>query len=216
MKRLFFGIIFISLFSSVQAQEPRIYYGIGAGFNVSDMTYKPAPGFYSQIYPDAKFGFNGYGFISLPVVKQYSVQGEIGYYGLGSKINNLANGFNFQDETTSINYLTISILPKITVKGTGLSFFLGPSFGIKVSSTATLSGSVDPNEPVGGLYANNDYKSFDVFGFLGAEYYFANGLGISARYMQGLANIAGPSYGDGKVFNRAFTFSIAYRIFKAK
>jgi outer membrane protein with beta-barrel domain len=213
MKGIFFNIIFIFLFSSIQAQEEsHLKYGLGAGFNVSDMTYKAAPHFYNGIYPDAKFGFNGYVFLGIPVYKVYSVQTEIGYYGLGSKIVNIQNGSNPQNETTDLNYLTISVLPKITFKGTTLSFFLGPSLGIKLNSKAVLSESTDPGGPSGGDYANNDYKSVDVFGFVGAEYFLPNGFGVSVRYMQGLADIAGPSYGDGKIFNRAFTFSIAYQL----
>jgi hypothetical protein len=215
MKRLLFSIVLISLFSAIQAQTNGLTYGLGAGFNVSDMTYKAAVGFYNGVYPDAKFGFNGYLFASLPVYKSYSVQGEIGYYGLGSKINDVSVGTGVQNETTELNYLTISILPKITIKGTALSFFIGPSLGIKLSSKAVLTEANDPGETIGGAYAPNDYKSVDVFGFVGAEYFLSNGFGISARYMQGLADIAGPSYGDGKVFNHAFTFSVAYR-FKSK
>jgi hypothetical protein len=212
MKRLFFIIGLFYFLSSAEAQTANITYGAGAGFNVSSMTYKAAVGFYNEIYPDAKFGFNGYLFADLPLYKSYSVQGEIGYYGLGSKINDVSVGSGFQNETTEINYLTISVLPKITIKGTSLSFFIGPSLGIKLSSKAVLTQISDPDEIIGGAYANNDYKSVDVFGFVGAEYFLANGFGISARYMQGLSNIAGPSYGDGKAYNHAFTFSIAYRL----
>jgi hypothetical protein len=214
MKRLLLAVLLFSFFTSTQAQETGLTYGVGAGFNVSDMTYKAAPGFYSGIYPNPKFGFNGYLFVDVPIIKKFSVQTEIGYYGMGSEINNVQNGDKFQNETTSINYLTFSILPEYTFKGSSFSLFLGPSLGLKLNSSIFFSGSENLNEPVGGE-ATNDYTSIDVFGFVGMQYFFKNGLGMNVRYMQGLGDIAGPTYGDGKVFNRAFTFSLTYRL-KAK
>jgi hypothetical protein len=224
VKRILLVALIISLVATLQAQtplvkavqdqKPQMTFGIGAGLNISNMTYKPAPGFYNGIYPDWKPGFSGYLFWGLPLNNKYWVQTELGYYGLGSKIDNKSNGFNFQNETTGMNYLTLSVLPKLIIKKSGLAFLIGPSMAYKLSSTASLSGSVNPNNPVGGLYANNDYKSFEVFGILGLQYDFPAGLGISARYMQGLVNVAGDSYGDAKVFNHAFIFSVSYRLMK--
>jgi Outer membrane protein beta-barrel domain len=224
VKRLLLVALIISFVITLQAQTPivttlrdqtpQMTYGIGAGLNISNMTYKPAPGFYNGIYPEWNPGFSGYIFLGLPLNKKYWIQMELGYYGLGSKIDNKSNGFNFQNETTGMNYLTLAVLPKLIIKKSGLAFLIGPSMAYKLSSTASLSGSVNPNDPIGGIYANNDYKSFEVFGILGLQYDFPAGLGISARYMQGLVNVAGDSYGDAKVFNHAFTFSVSYRFTK--
>jgi hypothetical protein len=202
------------LVTPLQEQKPQMTFGIGAGLNISNMTYKPAPGFYNGIYPDWKPGFNGYIFLGLPLNNKYWIQTELGYYNMGSKIDNKSNGFNFQNETTGMNYRTLAVLPKLIIKKSGLAFLIGPAMAYKLSSTASFSGSVNPNNPVGGISANNDYKSFEVFGILGLQYDFPAGLGISARYMQGLVNVAGDSYGDAKVFNHSFTFSVSYRLMK--
>ena len=87
----------------------------------------------------------------------------------------------------------------------------GPEFGFMVSAKNKLK-----NESNGDSSTSDNYKdNFNTFNFgigLGAGYYFTPNLGITARYVAGLTDIAEnrPS-GSDAVRNNVFQVGLAYK-----
>ena len=104
--------LLLATFFSSQAQKRNITYGIAAGINIADAKYE----FFQPVISDPKIGFNGYLYLNLPFSNQFSLQSELGYYSLSSKVNNHAMGFNFVDETLSVNYINFTELAHFTLK----------------------------------------------------------------------------------------------------
>jgi len=202
MKRvLLISILFASL-SSVQAQKSNFKFGLAAGINVANITDHSES---ASVSFSSRIGFKGNLFFELPVSKNFSIQPELGYDGLGFKVDAGSLGLGGGEFTSSLNYLTFSLLPKIDVNQTGLSFFAGPSVGLLLSSRATDNMGNSGN-------SDGDFNSIDVFGVVGAEYFFPTGVGFSVRYMGGLTNIAKDTQDGESVHNHAWSFMIAYKI----
>jgi hypothetical protein len=199
MKKLLLISFLFTAFSSAQAQKNEFIFGVGAGINIANITDKFDGGTFT---PDARVGFKGYIFFDVPVTQVFAIQPELGYDGLGFKYTDPGSS---QTYSAQINYLTVSVLPKFKVKGTGLSFIFGPSLGLLLNANVS-----DSHGNSGGV--TNNYNSVDLFAVAGAQYFLPVGLGFSARYMGGLTNIAKGTLGDETVHNNAWTFTIAYRI----
>jgi Outer membrane protein beta-barrel domain len=201
MKKLVVFAIFCSVFSSPRAQETGSF-GISAGINVANMSFK-ASGVSASF--SSLVGFKGYVFYDLPLGGSFSLQNEFGYDGMGTKITDPNSGDKL---TEAVNYLTLSILPKYNVSQTGLSFFAGPSLGFLLNAKSTEGGQSSSD--------TDGYNSIDLFGVVGAEYFFPMGLGITARYMGGLTNVAKGTTSDESAHNSAFSFTLAYKFNSGK
>jgi Outer membrane protein beta-barrel domain len=201
MKKLAVLVILFLAFTSLRAQEiPAI--GVSAGINVANMTFK-ASGVSASF--TSHVGFKGYVFYDLPLGSNFSLKNELGYDGMGTEIKDPNSG---DKATEAINYLTLSILPKYNVQQTGLSFFAGPSLGFLLNAKSTEGGQSASD--------TDSYNSIDLFGVVGAEYFFPMGLGITARYMGGLTNIAKGTTSDESAHNSAFSFTLAYKFNSGK
>src|SRR5450755_3558125 len=127
MKKLVFLAILCSAAFTIQAQETGTF-GISAGINVANMTFK-SQGVSASL--TSTVGFKGFVFYDLPLGGSFSLENELGYDGMGTK---------FKDPTTSetnsetLGYLTLAVLPKFNVQNTGLSIFAGPSLGFLLSA----------------------------------------------------------------------------------
>ncbi len=201
MKKLVVFAIFCSAFSALKAQETGSF-GISAGINVANMSFK-ASGVSASF--SSLVGFKGYVFYDLPLGGNFSLQNEFGYDGMGTKITDPNSGDKL---TEAVNYLTLSILPKYNVSQTGLSFFAGPSLGFLLNAKSTEGGQSASD--------TDNYNSVDLFGVVGAEYFFPMGLGITARYMGGLTNIAKGTASGETAHNTAFSFTLAYKFNSGK
>ena len=201
MKKLVVLIISFSAFSSLRAQEtPNI--GISAGINVANMTFN-ASGVSASF--TSLVGFKGYVFYDVPLGKSFSLKNEFGYDGMGTVIKDPNSGDQL---TEAVNYLTLSILPKYNVSETGLSFFAGPSISFLLNAKSSEAGMSQSD--------TDSYNSVDLFGVVGAEYFFPMGFGITARYMGGLTNIAKGDTNGGTAHNSAFSFTLAYKFNSGK
>ncbi len=195
MKKLVFLAIFCSVIISVNAQETGSF-GISAGINVANMTFK-SQGVSASL--TSVVGFKGSVFYDLPLGSNFSLKNELGYDGMGTKLTDPGTGDQYSE---AINYLTLSVLPKFNVQQTGLSIFAGPSLGFLLNAKSTGGGMTTSD--------TDNYNSIDLFGVIGAEYFFPMGFGITARYMAGLTNIAKDA-NDGTAHNSAFSFTLAYK-----
>jgi outer membrane immunogenic protein len=201
MKKLVFFAILCSGVISVNAQETGSF-GISAGINVANMTFK-SQGVSASL--TSVVGFKGYIFYDLPLGGSFSLKNELGYDGMGTKLTDPNTGDQYSE---AVNYLTLSILPKFNVQETGLSFFAGPSLGFLLNAKSTGGGMSQSD--------TDSYNSVDLFGTVGAEYFFPMGFGISARYMGGLTNIAKGAASGETAHNSAFSFTLAYKFSSGK
>jgi outer membrane immunogenic protein len=200
MKKLVVIAILCSVFSSLRAQQTASF-GVSAGINIANMSFN-ASGVSASF--SSLVGFKGYVFYDVPLGGNFSLENELGYDGMGTKITDPGTGDKL---TEAVNYLTLSILPKYNVSQTGLSFFAGPSIGFLLNAKSTEGGQSASD--------TDSYNSVDLFGVVGAEYFFPMGLGITARYMGGLTNIAKDANG-GTAHNSAFSFTLAYKFGSGK
>jgi outer membrane immunogenic protein len=201
MKKLLIVAFLFSAVYSLQAQGTGTF-GISAGINVANMTFKSqgvSASFTSVV------GFKGFVFYDVPLGSSFSLQNELGYDGMGTKFTDPNTGDQFSE---AVNYLTLSILPKYNVQHTGLSFFAGPSISFLLNAKSTGGGTSQSD--------TDTYNSVDLFGVIGTEYFFPGGFGITARYMGGLTNIAKGTSNGESAHNSAFSFTLAYKFNQGK
>ncbi len=196
MKKLVAIVILFSAVSSLRAQETGSF-GISAGINVANMSIKSQG---VSVSLTSLIGFKGYVFYDLPLGGSFSLENELGFDGMGTKLNDPNSGDTY---TESLNYLSLAILPKYNVQGTGLSLYLGPSLGYLLSAKSSGGGQSSSD--------TDSYNSIDVFGQVGASYFLPMGFGLSARYMFGLTNIAKDAQSGESAHNNAFSITLAYK-----
>ena len=177
-------------------------FGIGAGMNMATMLYNSTNADFPTYY---KPGFSAGLFADFPIIKEISLQTEIGYHVLGCRMGDFSTGQNIT-RSVNLQYLSLAFLPKWHIGQTGFALFAGVSFSYNLNTR------IYHNDYSSGVYVQNIFLSGDIFGIAGAEYDLPCGLGFSLRYMQGMLNIA-KNYGAvGYVFNRAFEFLVVFRI----
>ena len=194
MKRLLFAGILISALSSVKAQGPGTF-GVSAGINVANMSVKSEG---VSVSLTSKVGFKGYVFYDLPLGSSFSLENELGYDQMGAKLSSQGT-----ELSSSIDYITLSVLPKYNVQETGLSFFIGPSLGFLMSAKSSYNGQSSDDK--------DSYNSINLSGVVGASYYLPMGFGLTARYMGGLTNIAKDTQDGSSAHISAWSFTLAYR-----
>jgi hypothetical protein len=183
--------------------QEKIQFGIHAGVNIASMTDKSS-GVSSTI--SSKAGINAGVDVSIPVSPEFVVQPELSYSQMGGKVSAAASGAS-ADVSLNLNYLSLPVLFKYKVPNSGLGIYIGPQFGYLMSA----SGSASLNGQSGSISVKDQFKSSDVSGVFGAEYYFAQGFGISARYQLGFVNVSQAASSGETVNNHGFAFTIGYR-----
>ncbi|NIF05256.1 PorT family protein [Chryseobacterium sp. Tr-659] len=198
MKKIFFGLaLIVGTFTFAQSTSTNtssttssspIRFGVKAGLNVSSL---------SKSSWNSKAGFYGGVFANIPVAKDFSVQPEVLYSGIGAKAdygNNLKLNLDYIAVPVMIQY---NILPQLYVEA-------GPQFSFLISSKFK-----DSSES---LDAKDVTKSFDFGLGIGAGYYFTQNIGVTARYVAGLSDIAKDRLvGLEAVKNGAFQIGLAYK-----
>jgi hypothetical protein len=177
-------------FLSSQAQ---VKFGIKAGANFSTFSGSDAGGASSLI------GFNGGVLVKIHLIGGWGIQPEALYSGQGAKYSSPGNG------TGTFNNAYINIPVLLTYKlPFGLSFQVGPQFGILMSAKAS-SGGVSVDE-------KSNYKSSDVSLDMGAAFMTPFKLGFDARYNLGLANIENTNVAGntGQLKNGVFQLGVFY------
>lgn len=181
-----------------------VTFGVKGGMNVSSLSKDS--GLDDQ---KSKIGFNAGVFANIPLATSFSVQPEVLYsqYGNKSEFTTLGNKYS---ASTKLDYITVpvmfqyNLIPDLYVEA-------GPEFGFMVSAKNKLK-----NETNGNSTTSDNYKdNFNTFNFgigLGAGYYFTPNLGLTARYVAGLTDIAKnrPS-GSDAVRNNVFQVGLAYK-----
>ncbi|MCU7616564.1 PorT family protein [Chryseobacterium sp. PBS4-4] len=191
MKKLILGLaIMASSLSFAQEKEKTssspVRFGIKAGLNVAsinDNEFKSKPGIYG--------GF----FANIPVASSFSVQPEILYSGMGAKFKSVSDARLNLDYIAVPIMLQYNILPELYLEA-------GPQFSFAISQKIKGDG--------GSADVDSLFKGFDFGVGLGAGYYFAQGFGLTARFVAGATDIA-ENNPDDAIRNSVFQVGVAYK-----
>ncbi|HCA09508.1 porin family protein [Chryseobacterium sp.] len=228
MKKIILGLA-ISLGSLAFAQEKTeaqskspITFGVKGGMNISSHTNGNEDNYYWSKYErNAKIGFNAGVFINIPISGKFSVQPEILYNGLGTKVESSIN-FDIplarmdNKETLSLSYLSVpvmlqyNLLPELYVEA-------GPEFGFLLGGRSkgdfTQTSNIDGSSSTQSYSDKISMSLFNKFNFgigIGTGYYFTQNLAVTARFTAGLTNVY--NYGNSDaVRNNALQIGLAYK-----
>ncbi|MEN4760543.1 porin family protein [Chryseobacterium sp. C39-AII1] len=182
MKKLLLGLAVVAG-SFTFAQT----FGLKAGLNVSSISHDEMK---------AKAGFYGGAFVNIPVAKDFSVQPEVLYNGAGAKFDDSS------DDKINLSYISVPVMFQYNALP-NLYLEAGPQFSFLIDSKYKgNSVSVD----------SDDFKGFDFGIGLGAGYYVTKNIGITARFVAGLTDVAkkvGNYQLEGK--NNVFQIGLAYK-----
>ncbi|GGG35525.1 porin family protein [Bizionia arctica] len=208
MKNLLLAIAFaaisISTFSQVKVSP-----GLRMGLNASTVT--------NHYDSERVLGFNGAMFVNIHLARFYELQPELTYSNQGYKGERFSGivdpynpSFSIYEEDINIHYLGMALTNKFFfVPNLGLHFIIGPSLEINVSDNAYY-----------------DVTPIDLSLFGGIGYEFPMGLGIEARFKQGIVDVRegyydyyyddynydGNDYYNGNnKLNSVFQFNVYYK-----
>jgi hypothetical protein len=187
--------VIVAAKSFAQTEEARgVRLGIKAGINIANATIKPAD---AETSKGSLLGITGGVFATIPGGTGFSVQPELNYSGLGVKEK-------VTNTKLALSYLTLPVLARYSLENAGFAAYLGPQIGYLLSAKAKAgAGSAD---------VKNQFKSTDVSGIIGVEYFLPAGVGLSARYQLGFTNVAKDTEGGESFKNNALTFTLGYRL----
>ena len=206
MKKLFLGAA-IAMSSLTFAQQ----FGIKGGMNVASIS---KDGTLSDT--SSKIGFNAGVFMNAPLAENFSIQPEVLYNDLGSKITYGQNDNN--SYSTNLGYISVPVMFQYNATP---EFYLeaGPQFSFLVNANNKLK---DGNNNIlvndWTKLAKDNLNTFDFGLGLGAGYYFTPKFGLTARYVAGMTkigkddNVYGQPYKDSK--NNVFQVGLAYKFAK--
>ncbi|BAP31576.1 uncharacterized protein CHSO_2539 [Chryseobacterium sp. StRB126] len=231
MKKLFIGVAFAgSLFINAQEKTKSsspITFGVKAGLNASTISRSDDRYYESGDHNDEdklKVGFQAGVFVNIPVAEKFSIQPELLFSQLGSKVEETysyySSNYGFKSNfeyKANLNYLTLpvmvqyNILPQLYVEaGPEFGYLLGGKIKgddtrttIKGNSTTISKESYSEDLPM------DLYRRFNFGIGIGAGYYFTQNFGVTARFTAGISNIMKET--DYKMRNNAFQVGVAYK-----
>jgi outer membrane immunogenic protein len=182
-----------------------VRFGIKGGMNVSSLSNDG-----TLDDQGSKIGFNAGVFANIPVASSFSIQPEVLYSQYGDKYDETISG-NRYSSARHLDYVAVPVMfqynfiPNLYVEA-------GPEFGLLVNAKNKLKNETNNDT----LNESGDYKdSLNKFNFgigLGAGYYFTDNIGITARYVAGLTDIAKDRpNGSDAVRNNTFQVGLAYK-----
>ncbi|MFC7345152.1 porin family protein [Chryseobacterium zhengzhouense] len=212
MKKLILGIAVLSTSlafaqttQTTSSSASPVKFGIKAGMNVSSLSN-------DETLEDqgSKIGFNAGVFANIPVAESFSIQPEVLYSQYGDKYDYVVAG-NRYSYANHLDYITVPVMfqynfiPNLYVEA-------GPEFGFMVS--AKNKAKNETNNDVlaeSGNYKDN-FNTFNVGIGLGAGYYFTDNIGLTARYVAGVTDIAKNRQGNSDAIrNNVFQVGLAFK-----
>ncbi|MDR6525215.1 opacity protein-like surface antigen [Chryseobacterium rhizosphaerae] len=213
MKKLVLGLAVTASTLAFAQQQPTtstnpVTFGVKGGMNVSSLSNGA-----DLSDSKSKIGFNAGVFANIPLASSFSVQPEVIYNDLGSKVTRefSSGGNTFRNEySRNLGYIAVPVMFQYNATP---EFFLeaGPEFGFLVSAKDKFKNSTNNNSNTQVATLNKD--DFQTFNFgigIGAGYYFTPNLGLTARYTAGLTDIYKNNSGDA-VKNNVFQVGLAYK-----
>lgn len=216
MKKLILGIAVMSSAVAFAQTTPTttsnssmgmsdVRFGIKAGMNVSSIT--DDAGLEDQ---GSRIGFNAGVFATIPVAESFSIQPEVLYSQYGDKYDDVILGTRYSYQR-KLDYIAVPVMFQYNFVP---NFYLeaGPEFGFLVSAKNKLKNETNNNT----ITESDNYKdSLNTFNFgigIGAGYYFTDNIGITARYVAGVSDLAKdrPDNQDA-IRNNVFQVGLAYK-----
>ncbi|WP_426278236.1 porin family protein [Chryseobacterium sp. S-02] len=218
MKKLILGLAVTAstlAFAQQAKSSSPVSFGVKAGMNVSSLSKDE--GLDDQ---KSKIGFNAGVFANIPVASSFSIQPEVLYSQYGSKAvyNNVVDSNNSvkRSYTTDLGYITVPVMFQYNFVP---NFYLeaGPEFGFNVTAkekfdqTTVIAGNTTTTSGTEDI----DKDNMNTFNFgigIGAGYYFTDNIGLTARYVAGVTDIAKdrPS-GSDAIRNNVFQVGLAFK-----
>ena len=205
MKKLVLGAA-LAVSSLTFAQQ----FGIKGGMNVSSLSNDAG-----LEDSSSKIGFNAGVFLNAPLAANFSIQPEVLYNNLGSKVTLTDFDINNDNYTAEyarhLDYISVPVMFQYNATP---SFYLeaGPQFSFLLDARdkykSTKNGSTTDSDT---RDLNKDaFNTFDFGLGLGAGYWITPKLGINARYNAGFTDIYKENNGDS-VKNNNFQVGLAYK-----
>lgn len=210
MKKLILGLaVTVSTLAFAQttskSSSSPVAFGIKAGMNVASLSKDE--GLDDQ---GSKIGFNAGVFANIPVASSFSIQPEVLYTQYGDKYDETVAGTRYSSARHH-DYIAVPVMFQYNALP-NLYLEAGPEFGFLVNAKNKLKNETDNNV----IAESGDYKDqLNGFNFglgLGAGYYFTPNIGLTARYVAGLTDVAKdrPS-GSDAVKNNVFQVGLAFK-----
>lgn len=194
MKKAFFVLTLVA-FCGYGAVAQGISGGLKLGANFANQKFS---GDGIDVSLDGRTSLHGGFFLTVMVSETFGIQPELLYNSVGSKIE-----FGSDDIVQQLDYLTVPVMFRYNPVPV-FNIHAGPQFGFLLSAKAKLDGDSED--------LKEGYKGLDVGLGIGAGVDLPMGLGLSARYVLGLANVAEDS-GDGTAKNNVVQISVSYKLF---
>ena len=199
MKKLFLGAA-VAMSSLAFAQQ----FGVKAGMNVSSLSDDA-----SLSDQKSKIGFNAGVFMNAPLAANFSIQPELMYSQMGDKYNQTIGSTTYA-RSKHLDYITVPVMFQYNATP-GFYLEAGPEFGLLVSAKNKFTNETANTT----INESSNYKD-DLNGFnfglgLGAGYYFTPNVGLTARYVAGLTDVAKDRISGDKVRNNVFQVGLAYK-----
>ncbi|WP_144283722.1 porin family protein [Chryseobacterium echinoideorum] len=182
-----------------------VRFGIKGGMNVSSLSKDG-----SLEDQGSKIGFNAGVFANIPVAESFSIQPELLYSQYGDKYDQVVLG-NRYSRARHLDYIAVPVMFQYNLVP---NFYLeaGPEFGFLVSAKNKFKNETDNNVITESGNYKDSLNGFNLGIGLGAGYYFTDNIGITARYVAGVTDIAKdrPANSDA-IRNNVFQVGLAYK-----
>ena len=204
MKKLFLtSVVLLFVFYSF---GQGIIGGVKAGLNLADQKYTS-----DGVTVDSKVrpGFHGGLFFTAMINEKFGFQPELLYSMQGCKLDYSSFAY---DSETAFNYLAIPLLARYNITDR-ISVHAGPQVGFLLSADFEIFDGTQVIE----IDVQEEYKTMEISGAIGAEVDIVGGLGGGVRYVFGLNNINKEGIDDpGKTKNSVFQIYLKYKLFGGK
>ncbi|MXS70791.1 outer membrane beta-barrel protein [Flavobacteriaceae bacterium W22] len=216
MKKLILGIAVLSTSlafaqttttttTTTRTMSSDVRFGIKGGMNVSSLSKDGA-----LEDQGSKIGFNAGVFANIPIAESFSIQPEVLYSQYGDKYDQVVLG-NRYSRARHLDYIAVPVMFQYNLVP---NFYLeaGPEFGFLVSAKNKFKNETDNNVITESGNYKDSLNGFNVGIGLGAGYYFTDNIGITARYVAGVTDIAKdrPANSDA-IRNNVFQVGLAYK-----
>lgn len=199
-----------------------IRFGVKAGMNVASLSEDA--GLEDQ---KSKIGFNAGVFVNIPIAESFSIQPEVLYSQYGAKIESRdeftvagTTTRNVESYSTHLDYITVPVMfqynfvPNFYIEaGPELGFMIGAKN--KGDRTTTVTTGSTTSTSTASYTDDIDKDNLNTINLgigLGAGYYFTDNIGVTARYVAGVTDVAKdrPS-GSDAIRNNTFQVGLAYK-----
>lgn len=210
MKKLFLGLGLVAGSFALAQTSPT--FGIKGGMNVSSLSKDG--GLEDQ---GSKIGFNGGVFLNAPISEQFSIQPEVLYNNLGSKVTltkaSVGDNTYTAEYARHLDYIAVPVMFQFNATP---NFYIeaGPQFSFLVDARDKYKNTKNGSTQAAESYSldKDNFNTFDFGLGLGIGYNFTPQLGLNARYTAGFTDIYKNNTGSNdNVRNNVFQVGLTFK-----